>query len=190
MKGDGTIAQEKRQTKIDKMGIGAKVLAMRRDLTCEEIADEINSRYLPAGEEPVTKMTVSRYCTSHGMTDMYRNHLTKAVEHFDALAEAKKVRNRLTKHTNKMELLLDELKEDEEKLSEIASISNAYLNSCKQLAELNRTVSQIQKEQLGLQKVRKVLGVVIAILDRYPEVKSQVFEELRKSEVYDTIRSI
>ena len=121
---------------------------------------------------------------------MYRNHLTKAVEHFDALAEAKKVRNRLTKHTNKMELLLDELKEDEEKLSEIASISNAYLNSCKQLAELNRTVSQIQKEQLGLQKVRKVLGVVIEILDRYPEVKSQVFEELRKSEVYDTVRSI
>ena len=55
---------------------------------------------------------------------------------------------------------------------------------------MNRTVSQIQKEQLGLQKVRKVLGVVIEILDRYPEVKSQVFEELRKSEVYDTIRSI
>jgi DNA repair ATPase RecN len=172
------------------MGIGGKVLAMRRDLTCEEIADEINRRYLPAGEEPVTKMTVSRYCTAHGMTDMQRNNITKSVTHFDSLAEAQKVRNRLVKHTNKLSDLLDELKEDEEKLSEIASISNAYLNCCKQLSELNRTVSQIQREQLGLQKVRKVLSVVISLLEKYPEVKAQVFEELRKSEVYDTIRSI
>lgn len=172
------------------MGIGGKVLAMRRDLTCEEIADEINRRYLPAGEEPVTKMTVSRYCTAHGMTDMQRNNITKSVTHFDSLVEAQKVRNRLVKHTNKLSDLLDELKEDEEKLSEIASISNAYLNCCKQLSELNRTVSQIQREQLGLQKVRKVLSVVISLLEKYPEVKAQVFEELRKSEVYDTIRSI
>lgn len=177
-------------SKIDKMGLGAKVLALRQDLTCEEIADEINARYLPAGAEPVNKMTISRYCTSHGMTDMQRNDISKSLTRFDALSEAWKVRDRLLKHSNRLSKLIDELKEDEEKLSEISSISNAYLNSCKQLNDLNESVSRIQKEQLGLQKVRQVLGAVLQTLEKYPSVRAEIFEKLRNSEVYETIRAI
>lgn len=178
------------QSKIDKLGLGAKVLALRQDLTCEEIADEINARWLPAGAEPVNKMTISRYCVSHGMTDMQRNDISKSVTNFDALSEACKVRDRLVRRTNKMEHFLEELKEDEEKLSEYASINNAYLNCLKQLNDLNESVSKIQKEQLGLHKVRQVLGVVITTLNKYPSVRAEIFEQLRNSEVYETIRAI
>ena len=178
------------QSKIDKLGLGGKVLALRKDLTCEEIADEINRRYLPAGAEPVNKMTVSRYCIAHGMTDMERNDISKSLTRFDALGEAKKVRDRLERRTNKLERFLDEIKEDEEKLSEYASINNAYLNCCTKLNELNKSVSEIQKEQLGLQKVRQVLGAVLSTLEKYPSVRSEIFEKLRNSEVYETIRAI
>ena len=178
------------QSKIDKLGLGGKVLALRKDLTCEEIADEINLRYLPVGAEPINKMTVSRYCIAHGLTDMDRNDISKSLTHFDALGEAWKVRDRLVKRTNKMEKFLDEIKEDEEKLSEFASINNAYLNCCKQLQDLNESVSKIQKEQLGLQKVRQGLGAVLSTLEKYPSVRSEIFEKLRNSEVYETIRAI
>ena len=177
-------------SKIDQMGLGARVLSLRKTLTCEEVADVINKQHLPAGVEPINKMTVSRYCSAHGMTDMERNDITKGVTRFDALAEAWQVRNRLVRHTNKLGKILEELKEDEEKLSEIGSISNAYLNSCKFLNDLNVSVSKIQKEQLGVDKVRKVLGVVIDTLNKYPAVKAEVFEKLRESEVFDTIRSL
>lgn len=94
------------------------------------------------------------------------------------------------RHTNKLGRILDNLKDDEEKLSEISSISNAYLHSCKFLEDLNESVSRIQKEQLGIQKVRKVLEVFLKILDRYPQVKAEVFEELRRSDMFETIRAI
>lgn len=178
------------QSKIDKMGLGAKVLALRQELTCEEIADEINARWLPAGAEPVNKMTISRYCQDHGMTDMQRNDISKGVTHFDALGEAWKVRDRLVRRTNKLEKFLDEIHEDEEKLSEYASINNAYLNCCRQLNDLNESVSKIQKEQLGLQKVRQVLSVVLDVLNKYPSVRAEIFEQLRNSEVYETIRAV
>lgn len=178
------------KSKIDELGLGARVLTLRKDLTCEEVADIVNKKFLPAGVEPLNKMTVSRYCAAHGMTDMERNDITKGVTRFDALAEAFSVRNRLIRHTNKLGKLLDELKEDEEKLSEISSISNAYLNSCKYLQELNVSVSKIQKEQLGIDNVRKVLRIVLEIVSKYPQVKAEMFERFRESEVYDLIRSV
>ena len=178
------------QSKIDKMGVGRKVLTMRKTLTCSEIADIVNERYLPAGEQPISMMAVSRYCTSHGMADMERNDISKDVTHFDALGEAEKVRRRLVKHSNKLESMIDDLKEDEEKLSELSSISNAYLASLRQLEDLNESVSKIQKEQLGLTQVRKVLQAVLDTLNKYPQVRTEVFEKLRQSDVYDTIRAI
>lgn len=187
MRGD-YLAQPK--SKIDKLGLGNRVLSLRKDLTCEEVADIINKQYLPAGAEPLNKMTVSRYCSDHGLTDMERNDITKGVTRFNALSEAWSVRNRLIRHTNKLGKILDDLKEDEEKLSEISSISNAYLNSCKFLEDLNESVSKIQKEQLGLEKVRKVLMIFLEILNKYPQVKSEVFERLRKSDAYEIVHSI
>lgn len=177
-------------SKIDKLGIGGKVLALRKDLTCEEIADEINARYLPAGAEPVNKMTISRYCAAHGMPDMQYNNISKKVVRFDALEEAWAVKNRLERQCNKLEKFLERIKEDEEKLSEYASINNAYLNSCSRLNDLNESVSRIQKEQLGLQKVRRVLSVIMGALEKHPAVKSEVYEQLRNSEVFETIQAI
>ena len=176
--------------KIDELGLGKRVLELRKTLTCEEVADVVNREYLPAGEQPLNKMTVSRYCSAHGLTDVGRNDVSAAVNRFNALSEAWSVRNRLVRHTNKLGKILDNLKDDEEKLSEISSISNAYLNSCKFLEDLNESVSRIQKEQLGIQKVRKVLEVFLKILDRYPQVKNEVFEELRRSDMFETIRAI
>ena len=63
------------QSKLDKWGIGDRVLAMREHLTCVEIADEVNMRYRPAGEELVNRMTISRYCNAHGITDRRQFHL-------------------------------------------------------------------------------------------------------------------
>lgn len=176
--------------RIDELGLGRKVLELRKTLTCEEVADVINRESLPAGEQPLNKMTISRYCAAHGLTDVGRNDVATAVNRFNALSEAWSVRNRLVRHTNKLSRILDNLKDDEEKLSEISSISNAYLHSCKFLEDLNESVSRIQKEQLGIQKVRKVLEVFLKILDRYPQVKAEVFEELRRSDMFETIRAI
>lgn len=182
--------QRQRSGKIDKMGLGARVLEWRKYLTCEEIADEINRKYLPAGMEPLNKMTVSRYCTDRGMTDMDRNDIKKDLTRFDCLSESWDVRNRLLKHNSKLQKLWDNIKEDEEKLSELASISNAYLKSCDQLQTLNERVSKLQKEQLGVEKVRKAMRLLIETLEKYPEVKADYFQRLRESDLYDLIRSI
>ena len=177
--------------KLDKWHIGDRVLAMREHLTCAEIADEVNMRYRPAGEPPINRMTISRYCNSHGITDRRRNDIkTAANEHFDTLEEAEKVRKRLVTHTNRIGELWENIKGDEEKLSELASISNAYMNALKMQQELNISVSKIQKEQLGMAKVRKVISIILSTLDKHPEVRAEIFEELRKSEVYDTIRAL
>ena len=116
------------KSKIDKLGIGARVLELRKELTCEEVADIVNAKFLPAGEEPLNKMTVSRYCIAHGMTDMERNDISKAVSRFSPLDEAVKLRDRVLARIRRTEMLLDEIKDDEEKLSELASINNAYIN--------------------------------------------------------------
>lgn len=163
--------------KLDKWHIGDRVLAMREHLTCAEIADEVNMRYRPAGEPPVNRMTISRYCNSHGITDRRRNDIkTAANEHFDTLEEAEKVRKRLVAHTNRIGELWENIKGDEEKLSELASISNAYMNALKMQQELNISVSKIQKEQLGMAKVRKVLSIILSTLDKHPEVRAEILK--------------
>ena len=177
-------------SKIDEYKLGARVLELRNSLTCEEIADTINRMYLPAGADPINKMTVSRYCIAHGKTDMERNDITKSVTRFDALKEACAVRDRILRHTNKLGRILDNLKSDEEKLSEIGSISNAYLNSCKYQQDLNVQVSKIQKEQLGLDKVRRILTVMLEVLVKYPQVKAEIYQKFRDNDLMDTIRSV
>ena len=44
--------------RIDELGLGRKVLELRKTLTCEEVADVINRESLPAGEQPLNKMTI------------------------------------------------------------------------------------------------------------------------------------
>ncbi len=184
------IKESKSRSKIDEYGLGARVLKMRDVLTCEEIADEVNRLYLPAGAEPLNKMTVSRYCAAHGKTDMERNDISKSVTRFDVLAESWAVRNRILRHTNKIGKILDELKSDEEKYSEISSISNAYNACLKFQQDLNVQISKIQKEQLGLEKVRKILTVMLDVLAKYPQVKAEMYERFLNEDLMDTIRSV
>ena len=176
--------------KIDNAGLGAKVLELRKSLTCEEVADIINAKFLPAGVEPLSMMAVSRYCVSHGMADMERNDVSKKVTRFDTMSEAMTTLKRIDKRIAKMETLMDEMKDDEEKLSEIASISNAYANLLKWRQSLIEQVSKIQKEQMSVDRIRKVMLVLIELLRKYPEVYSDFMIKLRELDEYELIRSL
>lgn len=178
-----------RDNKIEKYALGNKVLELRKTLTCAEVAQVINRKYLPKNAKPLSTMAISRYCSSKGITDIENKGVSKAI-YFDSLEEAHKVRDRVIKHENRLVDVYNNLKENEEKLSELASISNAILNTYRLHQELNERVSKIQKEQLGLEKVRKALRLLLNTLDKYPEVKAQFFTELRNAEEYDIIKSI
>lgn len=177
------------KSKIDQAGLGKKVLAMREDLTCSEIADIINTKYLPAGMEPINAMTIARYCVAHGITDR-RNNVTKKVKSFNSLEESYKVRDRVYRHCDKLDQIMDECKDDEEKLSELASISNAKLNALKTLQALNESVSKIQAEQLRVENVRRAVQVIINVLREFPEAYAEVMKRLREHQDYDLIRSL
>ena len=182
------MAAAKGKSKIDQMGIGARVLELRKTLTCEEVADIVNQKYLPAGVEPITHKTVSRYCINHGMLDMERHDLKSM--RFDVLEESMRNRKRLVRHADKLERLVTECKEDEEKLSELASISNAYLNAVKELQKLDESVSKMQAEQLKLEKIRVCMKTLITILGKYPLVKAEFFQRLQEDDNFDMIRSL
>ncbi len=173
---------------IDTLGLGEKVLQLRRNLTLEEIADRIN-KIKPEGTPNIGISQIAKYCEKHGVNPS-RQSVTKVVKsmHINTLEDAVDVQKRVARHVRKLEHFVDEVKDDKEKLSEIASISNAYLNACKCLLDVNRTISKIEKEHLGHDKVRKVLKTLLEVLDMYPEVKAQFMEKLRESTVYDTIK--
>ena len=51
------------------------------------------------------------------------------------------------------------------------------------------SVSKIQKEQYGVEKVRKVLLIFLEVLNKYPDARAEAFERLRNSDVYEIIKS-
>lgn len=175
---------------IDTLGLGEKVLQLRRNLTLEEVADRIN-KIKPEGTPNIGISQIAKYCEKHGVNPS-RQSITKVVKsmHINTLEDAVAVQTRVARHVRKLEHVVDKVKDDEEKLSEIASISNAYLNACKCLLDVNRTISKIEKEHLGHDKVRKVLKTLLEVLEEFPEVKTRFFEKLRESTVYDTIKYV
>ncbi len=182
--------KERSKSAIDQLGIGERVLMLRRNLTLEEVADRINKE-VPEGTPRINEAMISRYCKQHGLeVDNRSNRIDAARISYNSLAEAVSVKERVARHVRKLEKIVDKIKDDKEKLSEIASISNAYLHSCKVLQDVNMSISKIQKEHFGHEKVRKVLKALLAVLEEYPEVKIKFFEKLRESAVYDTIKYI
>ena len=179
-----------RRSAIDTLGLGEKVLQLRRNLTLEEVADRIN-KIKPEGTPNIGISQIAKYCEKHGVNPS-RQSITKVVKsmHINTLEDAVAVQTRVARHVRKLEHVVDKVKDDEEKLSEIASISNAYLNACKCLLDVNRTISKIEKEHLGHDKVRKVLKTLLEVLEEFPEVKTRFFEKLRESTVYDTIKYV
>ena len=172
---------------LDKYNLGDEVRRLAQKMTIKDVADEINLNYLPANEPPLSLHAFYCYCRKHGI----RGALPATYQirqSFDSLSEAHTVRTKLVKHTRKLGKIIDEMQGNDEKLSEIATISNAYVKACDQLSKLNESVSRIQKEQLAIAKVRKVLTVLLEVLDKYPEVKVEFLEKLREMELYDTIR--
>ena len=175
---------------IDQLGLGDRVLTLRRNLTLEEVTDRIN-KFVPEGAPRIGVSQVALYCKKHGVLPSEKNNrVVPKVLHIDSLKEAWDVRTRVLRHVRKLEGIVDDIKDDQEKLSEIASISNAYLSACRCLQDINRAVSKIEKENLGHDKVRKVLKTLLEILDEYPEVKTRFMEKLRESAVYETIKYI
>lgn len=172
---------------IDQYNLGDEVRRLALKMTIKDIADEINLRYLPDNEPPLSLNSVYHYCKKHGIRGALPANVTIR-QSFDSLSEAHAVRTKLVKHTKKLSKIIDAMKDDEEKLSEIATISNAYVKACDQLSKLNESVSRIQKEQLAIAKVRKVLTVLLDVLSKYPDVKVEFLEKLREMELYDTIR--
>ena len=177
-----------RQSAIDAYGLGERVLMLRRNLTLEEVAERIN-KLTPEGAPNIAVSQIAKYCEKHGVAGSKR--LTKAqTQNFDSLKEAWSVRDRVSRHARKLEGIVDQIKDDEEKLSEIASISNAYLNACKCLQDINKSISKIEKEHLGHEKVRKVLKTLLDVLEEFPEVKTRFLEKMRESSAYETIKYI
>ena len=175
---------------IDQFGLGEKVLMLRRNLTLQEVADRIN-KLTPEGAPNIGVSQVQKYCEKHGVNTPQTSPLKIARrQNFNSLAEAWEVRNRVVRHAKKLEQIVDQMKDDQEKLSEIASISNAFLNACKCLQDLNKSVSKIEKEHLGHEQVRKVLKTLLDVLDEFPEVKARFLEKMRESTAYDTIKYI
>lgn len=178
------------QCAIDQLGLGERVLMLRRNLTLEEVADRIN-KLKPEGAPNIGISQISKYCEKHGVSGAQGKLVTMARrQNFNSLEEAWDVHNRVVRHSKKLERIVDELKDDEEKLSEIASISNAYLNACKCLLEVNKSVSRIEKEYLGHEKVRKVLKTLLEVLEEFPDVKTRFLEKMRESTAYETIKYI
>ena len=175
---------------IDQFGLGEKVLMLRRNLTLQEVADRIN-KLTPEGTPNIGVSQIQKYCEKHGVNAPQVGALAAArKQNFNSLAEAWEVRNRVVRHAKKLERIVDQMKDDEEKLSEIASISNAFLNACKCLQDLNKSISKIEKEHLGHEKVRKVLKTLLEVLDEFPEVKARFLEKMRESTAYETIKYI
>lgn len=179
------------QSAIDQLGLGEKVLALRRNLSLEEVTDRIN-KLKPPEAPNIGISQVHYYCQKHGVAGdnrISRNRVSK-MQAFNSLDDAIEVRDRIIRHSKKLEHIVDQIKEDEEKLSEIAGISGAYLNACKCLLEVNKNISRIEKEHLGHEKVRKVLKTLLEILDEFPDVKTRFMEKLRESTVYETIKYV
>lgn len=175
---------------IDQFGLGDKVLALRRNLTLQEVADRIN-KLTPEGAPNIGVSQISMYCQKHGVAGRDKR-LSKALtkQHFDSLKEAWSVRDRVLKHVRKLDGIVDQIKDNEERLTDIAAISNAYLNACKGLQDINKSISKIEKEHLGHEKVRIVLKTLLNTLDEYPDVKSRFLEKMRESTAYETIKYI
>lgn len=175
---------------IDQFGLGEKVLILRRNLTLEEIADRIN-RLTPEGAPNISISQISKYCEKHGVS-ADKKSLTRTLKplNINSVEEAVSVKARVQRHVRKLEDIVDQVKDDQERLSEIAAISNAYLAACKTLLEVNKTISKIEKEHYGHDKVRKVLKTLLQTLDEFPEVKVRFMERMRESSVYETIKYV
>lgn len=173
---------------IEQYGLGEKVLALRRNLTLKEVTERIN-KFVPEGAPRIGISQIHQYCVKHGETGSRQLSVAK-LKKFDSFNDAVDVRDRILRHTRKLDSIIEQIKEDEERLSEISSVSNAYLNACKCLLEVNKAISRIEKEHLGHDKVRKVLKTLLEILDEFPDVKTRFMEKLRESTVYDTIKFV
>lgn len=171
---------------LDQYNLEDEVRRVASKMSLSDAWREINTHYLPSDCPPISIQAFYYYCQKRGIVSA-RPTSQNVKSSFDPLLEAQSVRSRVIRHTRKLSKFIDELKK-EERLSEVATISNAYLNSCKQLASLNESISKIRKEQLASEKVRLVLKALLEVLSNYPDVKTEFMEKIRELELYDTIR--
>lgn len=173
------------ESKIETYGLTDTVRELRLvcGFTQAQAAEVINEKYLPEGAEPITTMTVSRWEKENGISVDTRSSL-RGIQRLNSLDAAYKVKNRVEKHVQKLSGIIDELRHNEEKLSELASISNAYMGALKQLDAINLTISKIQAEALKTEKVKVLLTTLTAVLDKYPAVKAEFLMKIKSEDEY------
>lgn len=170
--------------KIDRYGLGSHIVRLRKNLSMQETADIINKKYLPDDAEPINRMTISRYerWLEHNDPD-YRRPAVYAANSkaLDPWLELRTLKARNQKHMQRLNGLIADLHR-EDKLSEVASISNAYLGAVKQHQAIINDITKYQERLTKVDNVRRVMATMMTILKQYPEVWNEFLTELKKHE--------
>ena len=181
-------------SKIDIFGLADKVLELRnpngRNLSLEKTAEEINAQYLPIGAEAINAMTVQRWEKSNGITYNGNERVSSNGMPINAWAELVALKNRSEKNIQRLNKLIDELRGDQERLSEVASISNAYVSAMKQHQAITNDIAKYQREMLKLENVKRVVNMMMTILQKYPDVWQEFLTELKKHDEYEMMNAL
>lgn len=164
--------------RIEKLGLTDKVIELRQNLSLERAAEIINTKYLPVGEAPINAMTISRW-------EKAANAVPEGQASASALnpwAELIALKNRSEKNIQRLNKVIEELRQDEERLSEVATISNAYVTAMKQHQSIVNDIAKIQQQLTKVENVKRVVGLMMKILQQYPEVWNEFLTEIRQHE--------
>lgn len=169
-------------SKIEQLGLSEKVLELRQNLSLEKTAEVINTKYLPDGAEPINAMTILRWERANNAVPEVQGQAPVAMQQVNAWAEMVTLKNRSEKNIQRLNKLIEELRHDQERLSDLASISNAYVSAMKQHQSITNDIAKFQREMVKVENVKRVVGLMMKILQQYPEVWNEFLLELRKHE--------
>lgn len=178
------------ESKIDQYGLSDKVIELRSTLSLEKTAEIINTKHLPCGAEYINAMTILRWERANGATpDGDRS--PSIGDALNPWAEMVTLKNRSEKNIQRLNKIIEELRQDEERLSEVASISNAYVSAMKQHQTVINDIAKYQKEMMRTENIKKVITLMMKILQQYPEVWNEFLLELqRNKEEYELMNML
>jgi len=158
-------------TRIDELGLAAKVNELRQQYSYARIAKIINEKFLPEGEEPISQMTVHRYLrkqnsellpvkeTSGDEVDPY-DEMKKLIDTIDSrLDTLQEALTETEKTKNKAELRLDEPYQDMVALQE-------KLISRKQ--NLLNDIAKYQSNIGTFQNMKEIIRILVSTLKSIP----------------------
>lgn len=176
------------RSKIDQYGLAEIVLELRENLSLEKTVEIINKKYLPPGAEPINAMTILRWERRNNIVyDKFGNRMPGCPinpwEEFTAL------HNRSEKHLQRLNKQIENAKA-QEKLSELAALANAYSTALKTHQAIIKDIHAMQERTLRTENVKKVVNLMLKILQKYPEVWSEYMSELKKHKEYEIMTAL